>query len=104
LHYHYLTAIYLNYYLFLTANGFSPGGSSTTIGQNRQITHITQSNNPLKQDTNTKHINKEHPTTMNTKQIRTTENINTTSKKNTQHLKQQLIKDVKLEEKVKHAF
>jgi hypothetical protein len=33
------------YYLFLTANGFSPGGSSTTIGQNRQVTHITQNNN-----------------------------------------------------------
>jgi hypothetical protein len=40
------------YYLFLTANGFTPGGSSTTIGQNRQVTHITQSNNPFKQDTN----------------------------------------------------
>jgi hypothetical protein len=38
------------YYLFLTANGFSPAGSSTTIGQNRQVTHITQSNNPFKQD------------------------------------------------------
>jgi hypothetical protein len=28
---------YYYYYLFLTANGFSPGGSSTTIGQNRQV-------------------------------------------------------------------
>jgi hypothetical protein len=43
---------------------------------------------------------------MNTKQIRTTENINTTSKKKKTHTtpKTQLIKDVKLEEKVKHAF
>jgi hypothetical protein len=72
---------YFFYYLFLTANGFSPCGSSTTIGQNRQVTHITQSNNPFKQDTNTKHNNKEHRTTMNAKQIRTTENINTTSTK-----------------------
>jgi hypothetical protein len=83
----FITCYYYYYYLFLTANGFSPGGSSTTIGQNRQVTHITQSNNPFQQDTNTKHNNKEHPTTMNTKQIGTTENINTTSKKNTQHLK-----------------
>jgi hypothetical protein len=37
---------------------------------------------------------------MNTKQIRTTENINTTSKKKHTTPKTQLIKDVKLEEKV----
>jgi hypothetical protein len=51
------------------------GGNNlcTTIGHNRQVTRITQSNNTFKQDTNTKHNNKEHPTTMNTKQIRTTE-------------------------------
>jgi hypothetical protein len=41
---------------------------------------------------------------MNTKQIRTTENINTTRKKKTTTPKTQLIKDVKLEEKVKHAI
>jgi hypothetical protein len=42
---------------------------------------------------------------MNTKQIRTTENTNTTRKeKKTTRLKTQLIKDVKQEEKVKHAI
>jgi hypothetical protein len=40
---------------------------------------------------------------MNTKQIRTTENTNTTRKKNTTP-ETQLIKDVKQEEKVKHAI
>jgi hypothetical protein len=29
-------------YLYLTANGFSPGGSGTTIRHNTQITHIIQ--------------------------------------------------------------
>jgi hypothetical protein len=28
--------------IYLTAIGLSPGGSSTTIGHNRQVTHITQ--------------------------------------------------------------
>jgi hypothetical protein len=41
---------------------------------------------------------------MNTKQIRTTENTNTTRKKNPTRPKTQLIKDVKQEEKVKHAI
>jgi hypothetical protein len=39
---------------------------------------------------------------MNTKQIRTTDNTNTTRKNTTP--KTQLIKDVKQEEKVKHAI
>jgi hypothetical protein len=76
-----------NYYYYfiinyLTAIGLQPGGSSTTIGHNRQVTH-TQSNNTFKQYT--KHNNKGHPTTMNTKQIRlattasTRENTNTTT-------------------------
>jgi hypothetical protein len=34
------------YYYYLTANGFSPGGSGTTIRHNTQITHITQNNTP----------------------------------------------------------
>jgi hypothetical protein len=79
-------------YIYLTAIGLYPGGSSTTIGHNRQVTHITQSNNIFKQDTNTIHHNKEHPTAMNTKQIRTTENTNTTRKKTTRP-KTQLIKN-----------
>jgi hypothetical protein len=29
-------------YLYLTANGFSPGGSGNTIRHNTQITHIIQ--------------------------------------------------------------
>jgi hypothetical protein len=36
--------------IYLTAIGFQPGGSSTTIGHNRQVTHI-QSNNTFKQNT-----------------------------------------------------
>jgi hypothetical protein len=32
--------------IILTANGFSPGGSGTTIRRNTQITHITQNNTP----------------------------------------------------------
>jgi hypothetical protein len=40
------------YYLFiLTANGFSPGGSGTTIRHNTQITHITQNNTTIKRNT-----------------------------------------------------
>jgi hypothetical protein len=45
--------------IYLTAIGLSPGGSSTTIGHNRQVTHITQSNNTFKQDTNRIHNNKD---------------------------------------------
>jgi hypothetical protein len=41
---------------------------------------------------------------MNTKQIRTTENTNTTRKKTHTTPKTQLIKDVKQEEKDKHAI
>jgi hypothetical protein len=32
----------------LTANGFSPGGSGTTVRHNAQITHITQNNTTIK--------------------------------------------------------
>jgi hypothetical protein len=35
----------------LTANGFLPSGSGTTVGHNTQITHITQNNTTLKQNT-----------------------------------------------------
>jgi hypothetical protein len=40
--------------LFITANGFSPGGSGTTIRHNTQITHITQ-NNTTHKSTHTIH-------------------------------------------------
>jgi hypothetical protein len=36
--------------IYLSTIGFYPGGSSTTIGHNRQVTH-TQSNNTFKQNT-----------------------------------------------------
>jgi hypothetical protein len=40
------------YYFFsLTANGFLPDGSSTTVRHNTQITHITQNNTTLKRNT-----------------------------------------------------
>jgi hypothetical protein len=35
----------------LTSNGYSPGGSGTTIRHNTQITHITQNNTTIKQNT-----------------------------------------------------
>jgi hypothetical protein len=35
----------------LTANGFSPGGSGTTIRHDKQITHITQNNTTIKRNT-----------------------------------------------------
>jgi hypothetical protein len=35
----------------LTANGFLPGGSGTTIRHNKQITHITQNNTTIKRNT-----------------------------------------------------
>jgi hypothetical protein len=35
----------------LTVNGFSPGGSGTTIRHNTQITHITQNNTTMKRNT-----------------------------------------------------
>jgi hypothetical protein len=46
----------MNTYVTLTANGFSPGGSGTTIRHNTQITHITQNNTTIKRNT-------EHKTT-----------------------------------------
>jgi hypothetical protein len=40
------------YYSFiLTANGFLPGGSGTTVRHNTQITHITQNNTTIKRNT-----------------------------------------------------
>jgi hypothetical protein len=39
------------YYLFLTANGFSPGGSGTTIRHYTQTTHVTQNNTTIKRNT-----------------------------------------------------
>jgi hypothetical protein len=42
-----LLFLFIFTYLFiLTANGFLPGGSGTTIKHNTQITHITQNNTP----------------------------------------------------------
>jgi hypothetical protein len=35
----------------LIANGFSPGGSGTTIRHKTQITHITQNNTTIKRNT-----------------------------------------------------
>jgi hypothetical protein len=41
------SSIPIIYYLFiLTANGFLPGSSGTTIRHNIQITHVTQNNTP----------------------------------------------------------
>jgi hypothetical protein len=37
--------------IHLTANGFLPGGSGTTIRHNTQITHITQNNTTIKRNT-----------------------------------------------------
>jgi hypothetical protein len=48
--------------------GFSPVAVVKQV-QNRQVTHITRSNNTFNQTQYTKHNNKGHPTTMNTKQI-----------------------------------
>jgi hypothetical protein len=38
-------------FIFLTANGFSPGGSGTAIRHNTQITHIIQNNTTIKRNT-----------------------------------------------------
>jgi hypothetical protein len=46
-----LPDIFLLLIFILTANGFSPGGSGTTIGHNTQITHITQNNTTSKRNT-----------------------------------------------------
>jgi hypothetical protein len=43
--------IIIIYLFILTANGFSPGGNSTTIRHNTQITHITQNNTTIKRNT-----------------------------------------------------
>jgi hypothetical protein len=53
------------------------GGSSTTIGHNRQVTHL-QTNNTFKQNNN-----KGHLSTMNTKQIRLTTTASTRVNTNT---------------------
>jgi hypothetical protein len=37
--------------IYLTAIGFYPGDNRTTIEHNRQVTHISQSNNTFKQNT-----------------------------------------------------
>jgi hypothetical protein len=39
------------YIFILTANGFSPGGSGTTIRHNTQTTHITQNNTTIERNT-----------------------------------------------------
>jgi hypothetical protein len=38
-------------FLFLAANGFSPGGSGTPVRHDTQITHITQNNTTIKRNT-----------------------------------------------------
>jgi hypothetical protein len=39
--------IFLSLLFILTANGFSPGGSGTTISHDTQTTHITQNNTTI---------------------------------------------------------
>jgi hypothetical protein len=53
----------LLYIFILTANGFSPGGSGTTIRHNTQTTHITQNNTTIKRNTVHKntHTHNKHP-------------------------------------------
>jgi hypothetical protein len=46
----YLLLLFINLY-FLTANGFIPDGSRTTIRHNTQTTHITQNNTTIKRNT-----------------------------------------------------
>jgi hypothetical protein len=46
----------------LTANGFSPGVSGTTIRHNTQTRHITQNNTTFKRNTVHKKTHNEHPT------------------------------------------
>jgi hypothetical protein len=46
----------------LTANGFSPGGSSTTTWHNTQTTHITQNNTRSNETQLQKYTQNEHPT------------------------------------------
>jgi hypothetical protein len=65
--------------------GFSPVAVVQQV-HNRQVTHITQSNNTFNQ--NTKHNNKGHPTTMNTKQIRLTTTVNTETIQQLQQIQQ----------------
>jgi hypothetical protein len=47
-------SIIIIYIFILTANGFLPGGSGTTVRHNTQIPHITQNNTRLKQIKHTK--------------------------------------------------
>jgi hypothetical protein len=44
-------AVTFYFCLYLTANGFSSGGSGTTIRHNTQITHIIQNNTTIKRNT-----------------------------------------------------
>jgi hypothetical protein len=48
-----LTQLILGYSILfiLSANGFSPGGSGTTVRYNTQLTHITQNNTTIKWNT-----------------------------------------------------
>jgi hypothetical protein len=49
----------------ITANGFSLGGSDTTIEHNKQITHFTQNNTTIKRNTAHKTTNNKGHTTQN---------------------------------------
>jgi hypothetical protein len=65
-------------YIYKTAVGFEPGGSSTTIGHNRIVTHITRINRTSNKRTIQKTTIKDI-TTSNTETIQTT-TTNTTTK------------------------
>jgi hypothetical protein len=52
--------------LILTANGVLPGGSGNTIRQNKQITHITQNNTTIKQNSTQNYTTKDTLHRMNT--------------------------------------
>jgi hypothetical protein len=65
-----LQFILLLFLFILTANGFLPGGSGTTIRHNTQITHITQITHHTQTDT-------AHKTTQTIKDTLHTMNANT---------------------------
>jgi hypothetical protein len=56
----------------LTANGFSPGGSGTTIRHSTQTTHITQNSTTIKRNTVHKNTQNKHPTQNENTTITTT--------------------------------
>jgi hypothetical protein len=61
-------------FIILLQMGFSPVAVVQQV-HNRQVTHITRSNNTFNQTQYTTHNIKGHPTTMNTKTTVSTETI-----------------------------